>query len=142
MTDISNLFKRDDAVFDLEIKGRDPETGDPVDTGVVFSVRSLRNDDAQAVVKRQRNRLFGKKMMQKEQVSEEEVGELLLMETTDPSDEQLAACVVGWDWGDKTMGDLSTKYSQDAVLQVLKAAPWIRSQVLAKVMSISDFTMA
>lgn len=142
MTDISHLFKRDDTVFDLPIIGRDPETGEDVDTGVVFKIRSLRNDDALNVVKKKRNELFGKKMLTKEEVAHDEVGALLLMETTDPTDEQLATCVVGWEWGGKTFGALSTKHSFANVEAIFKAAPWIKMQVLQKVVSITDFTKA
>lgn len=142
MTDISNLFARDDAVFDLWIKGRDPETNEEVDTGVVFKVRSLKNDDAAKIVKNERRRLFGMKMVNKDEIAHEDIGALFLMENGDPTDEQLATCVVGWDWGDKTFGKLPTKYSQENVVAILKAASWIRAQLLIKVQSITDFTKA
>lgn len=142
MTDISAMFVRDEAVFDLEIKGRDPETNEEVDTGVVFKVRSLKNDDAAKIVKNERRRLFGMKMVSKDEISHEDIGALFLMESGDPTDEQLATCVVGWDWGDNTFGKLSTKYSQENVAAILKAASWIRAQVLIKVQSITDFTKA
>lgn len=142
MTDISNLFKQDDAVFDLEIKGRDPETGKMVDTGVVFVVRSLHNDDSAKIIRDKRNSVFGKAMREQSEVADQDIGELMLMAATDPSDEQIATCVTGWDWGERTFGKLSTKFSYDNVLAVLKAAPWIKAQVLQKALSITDFTKA
>lgn len=142
MTDISNLFKQDDAVFDLEIKGRDPESGKMVDTGVVFSVRSLHNDDSAKIVRDKRNAVFGKAMREKSEVADQDIGELMLMAATDPSDEQIATCVTGWNWGGQTYGKLSTKFSYDNVLAILKDAPWIKSQVLQRALSITDFTKA
>lgn len=142
MTDISGLFKQDETTFDMELKGRDPETGEEAETGVTFNVRSLRNPDASKVVRRERNRLFGKRIMDKSEADPEEVGALMLMETTDPTDDQLATCVVSWDWGDKTFGKLPVKYSQENVSAIIAAAPWIKEQVLRKVLSITDFTKA
>ena len=143
MTDISALFASDDAVFDLPIMGRDPETKEDVDTGVVFQVRSLRNPESMAVVKKFRNALIGKRMTGGGDVDAEALGEITFMEAgTDPSDDQLAHCVTGWDWGDKTFGKLPTKHSHENVVKVLKAAPWIKAQVLRKVLSITDFTKA
>jgi hypothetical protein len=143
MTDISALFASDDAVFDLPIMGRDPETKEDVDTGVVFQVRSLKNPDSVAVVKKYRNALIGKRMTNNSVINPEELGEITFMEAgTDPSDEQLAHCVTGWDWGDKTFGKLPTKHSHENVVKVLKAAPWIKSQVLRKVVDITDFIKA
>lgn len=143
MTDISAFFAADDTVFDLAIMGRDPETKEEVDTGIVFQVRSLKNPDSMAVVKKFRNAMIGKRITNGGEVDPEVIGEVTFMESgADPSDEQLAHCVTGWDWGDKTLGKLSTKYSHDNVVKVFKAAPWIRQQVLNKVLSITDFTKA
>lgn len=142
MTDISALFVKDETVFDLAIKGRDPETGEEVDAGVLFKVRSLKNDDAAKIVRAARHELVGRKMSEKTPMSNQDIGALFLMENGEPSDEQLATCVVGWDWGDKTFGNLSVKYSQENVVAILKAAPWIRLQVLVKAQSITDFTKA
>jgi hypothetical protein len=142
MTDLTQFFENDDATFDLQIMGRDPETKKDVETGVVFQVRTLKNPESQAIVKKQRNRIFGKRMLEKGEVDAEEIGALTFMEATDPTDEQLAACVTGWDWGDKTLGKVSTKYSHENVVKVFKAAPWIRSQVLNKAIAITDFTKA
>jgi hypothetical protein len=143
MTDISAFFAQDDAVFDLAIMGRDPETKADVETGVVFQVRSIKNPESAAVVKRYRNELIGKRMSSGGEVDPANLGEITFMEAgTDPSDEQLAHCVVGWDWGDKTLGGKPMTYSIANVVKVFKAAPWIRSQVLVKALSITDFTKA
>ncbi len=140
--DISALVAHDDPVFDLAIMGRDPDTEKEVETGVMFKVRSLRNPDSTSIIKKQRNRIFGKRMLEKGEVDAEEIGALTFMEATDPSDEQLAACVVDWDWGDNSLGKLSTKFTRENVVKVFKAAPWIRQQVLNKAISITDFTKA
>jgi hypothetical protein len=140
--DLSAFFAQDDATFDLPIMGRNPDTGEEVDTGVVFHIRSLKNPDSNAIVKKHRNKLFGKRMLEKGAIDDEEIGALTFMEATDPSDEQLAACVTSWDWGDRTFGNLDLKHSQKNVVAVFKAAPWIRSQVLQKAIAITDFTRA
>lgn len=142
-TDLSAFFAQDDAVFELPIKGKDPETGEEVDTGVVFQVRSLKNPDALATVKRSRDKMFGERMLSKSEPDPEKIGRLWFAEVgTDPIDEQLATCVVSWDWGGKSFGKISTEYTQENVTKVISSAPWIRQQVLQKVLSITDFTKA
>jgi hypothetical protein len=133
VTDISGLFAQDDAVFDLELPG----------TKVVWQIRSLKNPESQAIVKRQRNKMFGKRMIEKGEIDPEEIGQLTFMEAaTDPSDEQLAACVTGWDWADHTLGDFNLEYSYKNVLAIIKAVPKIRGLVLQKAIAITDFTKA
>lgn len=143
MTDISNLFAQEETTFDLEIKGRDPETGEPVDTGITWKIRSIRNADAAAIADRKQKELLGKKHMRGEAVTDEEGGEVIAMTSgIIPSDEQLATCVVGWDWGDKKLGDLPTAYSRANVLKVITSVAELKRQLVAGVAKITDFTKA
>jgi len=137
MTDLSAIFANDDAVFDLEFTDQE---GKP--TGVVWKIRSLKNPDSKAIVKKYRNTIFGKRMLEKGEIDAEEIGALTFMEATDPTDEQLAACVVGWDWGDNTLGDFDLKYNQKNVVKIISSVPKIRENVLAKAIAITDFTPA
>jgi hypothetical protein len=143
MTDISALFAQDDAVFDMPVMGRDPETGSEVDTGVVFQIRSIKNPDSVAVVKKRRNAVMGARLSNGGTASPEELGEVAFMDMgMDPSDEQLAHCVTGWDWNGKSLGKYKTEYSFANVLAIIKGVPWIRAQVHAKAVQITDFTKA
>jgi hypothetical protein len=143
LTDISNLFKQDDAVFDLEIKGRDPETGEEVGTGIVWKIRSVRNPDAIAIAERKQKELLGRKWVAGKEVTDEDGGEVVAMISgIIPSDEQLATCVVDWDWGDKKLGDLDTKFSRANVLKVITSVAEMKRQLVAGVAKITDFTKA
>jgi hypothetical protein len=139
--DISAFFAQDDVVFELPIMGRDPETKHDVDTGVVFFVRGIKNPDSISVVKRAKNRIMGQRLQDGKDVDPENIGEVVFMETgADPSDEQLAHCVTGWDWNGKKFGKLKTDFSIENVLSVFRAAPWIKLQVQHKALAITDFT--
>lgn len=135
MTDLNDLFAGNDLTVDCEIKGK----GD-VETGVVFTVRGVDNDDAQAVYQRERNKALGMRIRLKEAVPDEDIGRLINMQS-EPTDEMLAHCVVSWSWPDgATLGKCNLKYSYENVLAVLKQYSWIRLQVLAAVVGITDFT--
>lgn len=138
--DISDLFAEDEASFPLEITGR--KDGKPVPTGVVYRIRDLQNLDTQKELKRERNKALGRRITKKEDLSDEEIGAMMSIATTDPTDAMLAHCVTGWDWGDKKLGNISTKFAHDNVVKSFEKAPWIRAQVLAKAIEITDFTKA
>jgi len=137
MTDLSSIFANDDAVFDLEFTDQD---GKP--TGVVWKIRSLKNPDSEAALRKKRNLVFGKRALDSGDIDPEEIGELTFMQANDPSDEQLAYCVTGWEWGDNTFGKFDLKYSHKNVLAIIKSVPKIREKVLAKAIAITDFTPA
>lgn len=140
MTDILDLIHEDEASFDLEIMGR--KDGEAVPTGVVWCVRDLGNSESQSAMKKERNLSMGRRMRHKEEISDEEIGALMTMATTDPTDEMLAHCVTGWEWGDKTLGKYKLKFSYENVLAIIKGEPWIRAQVLMKAIEISGFMRA
>lgn len=138
--DIFDLVHEDEASFDLEIWGR--KDGEPVNTGVVFSVRDLGNADSQKALKAERNKSIGKRLRLKGEMPDEDLGAMWLTQTSEPTDEMLAHCVTGWEWGGKKLGKFKLAYGYDNVLAVIKGVPWIRAQVLAKVLEISGFTKA
>ncbi len=138
--DILSLVHEDEASFDLDIMGR--KDGELVPTGVVWHIRDIGNKDSQLALKRERNKSLGKRAKTKDEISDEEVGSMMAMATTDPSDEMLAHCVTGWDWGGKKLGKYKLGFSYENVLAIIKGEPWIRQQVLMKVLEISGFTKA
>jgi len=138
--DISDLFIQEEASFPLEIMGK--KDGEEVSTGVTFQIRDLHNMDTQKELKRERNKSLGKRISTKENLTDEEVGAMMSIATTDPTDAMLAYCVTGWDWGDKKIGKYKTAYSHENVKAMLSGVPWIRQQVLAKALQVTDFTMA
>ena len=140
MTDISDLFTQEEASFPLELMGR--KDGKDVPTGVTWNIRDLQNIDSQKELKRERNKALGKRISTKEDLSDEEVGAMMSIATTDPTDEMLAHCVTGWDWGDKKLKKYELGFSYDNVLTIIKAEPWIRQQVLVKALEVTDFTKA
>lgn len=140
MTDISNLVTIDEAVFDLEIMGE--KDGESVSTGVIFSIRDLNNVDSQRELKSERNKSIGNRVLNKVDMTAEDAGRMFSMASTDPSDKMLAMCVTGWDWNGNTFGKLDTSYSIENVIAVFDAAPWIRAQVLSKVLEITGFMKA
>lgn len=144
MSDIFDLVKIDEASFDLMIMGE--KDGKPVESGVTFSLRDLNNVDTQLLVKRDRNIAIGSRILGSDELSEDEekerAGRMWSMVTSDPTDDQLAACVTGWDWGDHTFAKMDLKFNAKNVIAIFNKAPWIRAQVLAKVIEITGFTKA
>lgn len=140
MTDISNLVTIDEAVFDLEIMGE--KDGESVSTGVIFFIRDLNNVDSQKELKSERNKSIGNRVLNKADMTAEDAGRMFSMASTDPSDKMLAMCVTGWDWNGNTFGKLDVSYSIENVIAVFEAAPWIRAQVLSKVLEITGFMKA
>lgn len=142
MTDIYDLVHQQDATFELEIMGR--KDGIEVPTGVIFTIRGLDNPDSENEVAAVRRRMLGERIMKNKEYEPdlEKVGQFFGMSTGDPTDKQLAHCVTAWNWNGKTLGKVKTDYSVDNVMAVFKAAPWIKKQVLDKVIAIGDFTMA
>lgn len=138
--DILDLMTVDAATFDLEIMGR--KDGEDIPTGVVFSVRDLGNPDSQRELKRVNSGYMGRRLKTGEELSDEDTGKMFFLSTTDPTDEMLAHCITGWEWGDKKLGKYKTAFSYDNVLKILKEVPWIREQVRAKVIQLRDFTKA
>lgn len=141
MTDIFELVHEDESSFDFEIMGRSKD-GVVVGTGVIWNIRDIGNRDSQLAMKRERNVALGRRAKTKEAISDEEVGAMMTMASTDPTDEMLAHCVTGWDWGDKTLGKYKLKFTYDNVLAIIKGEPGIRSQLLMKVLEISGFMKA
>jgi hypothetical protein len=140
MTDILDLVTQDEVSVPLEIKGK--KDGKEVKTGVIFNVRDLHNLDTQKELKKERNRNMGQRLLSKQDIDPEELGAMFYASTTEPTDSMLAHCVTSWEWGDKTLGDIKTEYSHANVIAALNAAPWIRQQVLAKALEVTDFTRA
>lgn len=139
--DIMDLVSYDEVTVKLEIMGQ--KDNKPVKTGVVFEVRDTQNADTEKVKTRLRHISIGKRINNNEPMSDEDVGSTFAYSTTEPTDEMLAYCVVGWDWGSKSLGDIPVdKFDRKAVIDVFKAAPWIRKQVLAKALEITDFGRA
>lgn len=140
MTDISDLFEQEETSFPLEIMGR--KDGKEVPTGVTWQIRDIQNMDTQRELKRERNKMLGKRISTKEDLSDEEVGSMMSIATTDPTDEMLAHCVTGWDWSDKKLKKYKLGFNYENVLAIIKSEPWIRHQVLVKALEITDFTKA
>lgn len=139
--DIMDLVSIDEATVTLEIMGQ--KNKKPVKTGVKFDVRDLQNVDTQKELKRIRNKSLGKRITSKEPLSEEDIGAMMGAATTDPTDDMLAYCVTEWDWGGKTLADVDvSKCTHGAVLAVFDKAPWIKQQVLAKALELTDFGFA
>lgn len=138
MADLSE-FLSDSEGEEFELMAVDKD-GKEFGTGVKFTVVSLDNPKSQAVVKRAQSKIMGRKL-RGEEVPDEDVGSVAFM-SMDPTDEQLAHCVVDWDWGENTLGDLKTSFSYENVLAAISKVSKIRTQVKSKVLEISDFTKA
>lgn len=139
--DIMDLVSYDEASVSMDVMGQ--KNKKPVKTGVKFDVRDLNNVDTQRELRRVRHTSLGKRISSKEALSDEEIGAMMSAATTEPTDEMLAYCVTGWDWGGKTLGDIDVGvFDQSAVIAVFNAAPWIKQQVLAKALEITDFGRA
>lgn len=140
MADLLELYDAGEQSFDLEIMGR--KDGKEVSTGVVWQVRDLGNADTQKELKRVNASYLGKRLKTREELSDEDTGNMFLVSTTDPTDEMLAYCVTGWEWNDNKLGKYKTAFKYENVLAIIKDVPWIRAQVLQKVIEIKDFTKA
>jgi len=138
--DILDLVSCEDVSVTLNIMGK--KGGKAVKTGVKFYVRDLNNADTKKELKRLRNTYLGKRINAKEHMSDEDMGFMVSAASTEPTDDMLAHCVTGWDWGGKTLGNIDLSFNYKNVLNVFGIAPWIRHQVLAKAIEVTDFTTA
>jgi hypothetical protein len=116
------------------------------DVGVTFDVRSIDNDDAQAIMRKRRGRAISA-MAQggKTKPTDDDVAALLI-DMIEPDGEILATCVVGWDWGGQEFetgkGILEWSPSNARYVLTHPSTRWIRPQVQSAAQSIEVFTKA
>jgi len=133
--DIANLVQYD-APYEIEL--RHPVTDDPI--GVTISVTSANSPAAKRIQMQNQARLMAMNLGKSKDKSEAEILALLEKQVK-KTVEQLAACVVGWDWKGQVFGKLGKDpaFSPANVNTVLDT-DWIFDQVNEAVSDIANFT--
>lgn len=136
MTDIANLVNYTQG-YDVAL--RNPVSGDEI--GITFTVTSL---DAPEVTKA--NSLIESKRFKMmieaddNKLSPEQIHAL----AAEAERAQIAASVIGWEWGGKSFAALGAdpEFTPDNVRYVIDHpnAKWIRDQLAAKAASLANFT--
>ena len=123
---------------------KNPRTGDLIN--VSFEVRSIDNEDAQAIIRKRRAKaMSGMAQKGKDKPSDDDIAALLI-DMIEPDGEILATCVTGWNWNGQEFEDGKgvLEWSPDNARYVLThpSTRWMRPQVQAAAQGIDVFSKA
>lgn len=112
------------------------------DGAVVFNVRSIDNAESQRIMAKRRATMMGKRVAKDGDALDDETAEIMT-DMIDPPPEILATCVMSWDWGGHTFGDMgkNPKFTPENVAETLRYK-WIKNKVQFASQNIGNFTQA
>lgn len=123
---------------------KNPRTGDPVN--VSFEVRSIDNEDAQAIMRKRRAKAMSQMVAKgKAKPSDDDIS-ALLVDMIEPDGEILATCITGWNWNGQEFetGKGVLEWSPENARYVMThpSTRWMRPQVQGPAQAIDVFTKA
>ena len=115
--------------------------GDPVN--VKFEVRSIENEDAQALMRKRRAKaMSGMAQKGKDKPNDDDIAGLLI-DMIEPDGEILATCITSWDWGGQEFetgkGVLEWSPKNAKYVMTHPSTRWMRPQVQAAAQGIEVF---
>ena len=131
-----------DQTVTVDLKNQ--RTGDLVN--VSFEVRSIDNEDAQAIMRKRRAKaMSGMAQKGKDKPSDDDIAALLI-DMIEPDGEILATCVTGWNWNGQEFEDGKgvLEWSPENARHVLThpLARWMLPQVQVAAQRIDVFSKA
>ena len=127
-----------DQTVTLELK---TPKGDPVN--VSFEIRSIENEDAQALMRKRRAKaMSGMAPKGKDKPNDDDIAGLLI-DMIEPDGEILATCITAWDWGGQEFetgkGVLEWSPKNAKYVMTHPSTRWMRPQVQAAAQGIEVF---
>jgi hypothetical protein len=136
---ISNL-SRQEVTLDCEL--HDPNDADKK-LGIVFQIRSINNPDATRIMKLETGKAALKSHSKGGKIEVDDIANIVIAQSFDPSIESLATCIVGWNWGSEEIeeGEGPPEFNHANVIRVL-GFDWVRDQVFIAAAGVANFMKA
>jgi hypothetical protein len=126
MADLSDIIKYEN-LFTLQL--RHPVTEQPL--SMTMKIRSASSDAVKAIVMKQANKNFERRVKGKLPKGEQEVDEIL---------ERTAACIAEWDWGEESYHGEKPELTIKTAMKIMRELGWMFGQVKEASDNIENFT--